>query len=237
MKLRDLTNPVPDWNGNIWTGGHFHSGREPSSPIYDPARNGRAHAGIDLAAPLGSPIVSPGDGVVAIVGANSGAGTYITIAHRITTHPLQRTVRTLYTRHLHCVRGSVRVKVGATVAQGDRIADVGSTGASAGPHDHMDMLWDVPYADWRSGKHIDAEFVLFGVTPGNKEAGMILALQENLNANGYGPVDEDGQMGPATQQAWARMMLDARRGAGVPNHRHSNRITRRLTGPVRRPPA
>ena len=53
----------------------------------------------------------------------------------------------------------------------------------------------------------------------------------------YGPVDEDGQMGPATQQAWARMMLDARRGAGVPNHRHSNRITRRLTGPVRRPPA
>jgi hypothetical protein len=65
---------------------------------------------------------------------------------------------------------------------------------------------------------------------------MILALQENLNGNGYGPVDEDGQMGPATQQAWARMMRDARAGADVPNHRHSNRITRRLTGPVNRPP-
>lgn len=86
------------------------------------------HTGIDLVEPYGSPVYAADDGVVALVGSNSGGyGNYVVIAH-------SGGFNTLY-GHL----STALVKVGQTVAQGVVIGLEGSTGNSTGPHLHFEL--------------------------------------------------------------------------------------------------
>jgi murein DD-endopeptidase MepM/ murein hydrolase activator NlpD len=100
------------------------------------------HTGIDIEAPLGSTIVAPADGVVALVasstdghGHSTGYGTYVLIAH---AHGYM----TLYA-HL----GGVMVTAGQLVHQGQPIAVVGTTGNSTGPHLHFEIRRDGAFLD------------------------------------------------------------------------------------------
>lgn len=92
-------------------------------------KNGRSrmHNGADFAAGRGTPIHSTGDGVVIYAGWQSGYGRVIKIRHAFG-------FETVYA-HLN----KTRVKVGERVAQGDRIADMGSTGRSTGVHLHYEV--------------------------------------------------------------------------------------------------
>lgn len=90
-------------------------------------RWGRMHNGIDMAAPVGTAIVAPGDGVVTFAGRQSGYGNLIKIKHELGTE----------TRYAHLSK--IRVKVGQRVSQGDRIGDMGNTGRSTGPHLHYEV--------------------------------------------------------------------------------------------------
>lgn len=90
-------------------------------------RWGRAHEGIDMAGPVGTPIYATGNGRVVFAGWMSGYGNLIKIQHELGTE----------TRYGHL--NKIHVRVGQTVSQGDRIGDMGNTGRSTGPHLHYEV--------------------------------------------------------------------------------------------------
>ncbi len=115
---------LPDnmrFNGYVWpTKGVFTSGYG--------WRWGRMHKGIDIAAPIGTPIVAAADGEVVFAGWNSGGyGNLVDIRHADGS----------LTRYAHNSR--VLVKRGQKVRQGQLISEMGSTGRSTGPHLHFEI--------------------------------------------------------------------------------------------------
>lgn len=87
----------------------------------------RPHEGIDVTAPMGSPIEAPASGVVTDAGWESGYGNTVTIDHGYG----------LVTKYAHCSK--LLVKAGQRVSRGERIALVGSTGLATGPHLHYEV--------------------------------------------------------------------------------------------------
>src|SRR3954452_17712317 len=92
-------------------------------------RWGAVHEGIDLAAPIGTPIYAMTDGVVEESGPASGFGLWVVLRHPDGT-------RTVYG---HVNRAFV--DVGQRVKAGEEIAEVGNRGHSTGPHLHFEV-WD-----------------------------------------------------------------------------------------------
>jgi len=90
-------------------------------------RWGTMHWGIDLAAPLGTPIGAVGDGVVLKAGPASGFGLAIYIQH-------ENGAVTVY-GHMYVMD----VKTGDIVHAGQQIAEVGANGNSTGPHLHLEV--------------------------------------------------------------------------------------------------
>lgn len=91
-------------------------------------RWGRMHRGIDIAAPVGTPIYAAAPGVIEFSGWNSGGyGNMVDIRHPDGSK----------TRYAHNSRNLVRV--GQQVTQGQQIAEMGSTGYSTGPHVHFEI--------------------------------------------------------------------------------------------------
>ena len=87
------------------------------------------HAGRDLAAPEGTPVVAALDGEVITSGLAGGYGLAVMLEH-----PLPQRQRTLY-GHL----SELFVEPGESVRQGEVIGRVGSTGLSTGPHLHFEL--------------------------------------------------------------------------------------------------
>ncbi len=94
----------------------------------DPKTGGRRmHNGTDFAAPVGTPLLAAGDGVVIQSGWAGGYGRMITIQHEFG----------YTTRYAHLSR--IRVSQGQRVSRGDRIGDMGSSGRSTGSHLHYEV--------------------------------------------------------------------------------------------------
>lgn len=91
-------------------------------------RWGALHAGIDLAAPIGTPIYAASDGVVVDAGPTAGYGAWVKIRHADGTVTLYGHVNTW------------DVQIGQRVFAGDQIATVGNRGNSTGPHCHFEVL-------------------------------------------------------------------------------------------------
>jgi len=98
----------------------------------DPFRGGAArHAGIDLAAPIGTPIYATADGTVSDAGYNNGGyGNLIKLDHG----------RGIETRYGHL--SAILVTPGQHVARGQMIGRMGSTGRSTGSHLHYEVRID-----------------------------------------------------------------------------------------------
>jgi murein DD-endopeptidase MepM/ murein hydrolase activator NlpD len=92
------------------------------------ARWGRTHEGIDLAAPIGTPVYAADGGVVIWVGVRGSYGKMIQIDHGAGY--------VTYYGHL----SKYNIKVGDKVYKGQKIGAVGSTGRSTGPHLHFEIL-------------------------------------------------------------------------------------------------
>lgn len=90
-------------------------------------RWGREHLGVDLALPTGSKISAADSGTVVFSGYEGGYGNLVKIDHG----------NGIVTYYAHC--SALRVDQGQTVAKGQAIADVGSTGNSTGPHLHFEV--------------------------------------------------------------------------------------------------
>lgn len=91
-------------------------------------RWGRMHKGIDIAAPVGTPIVAAAPGKVVTAGWNDGGyGNLVEVEHADGSV-------TLYAHN-----NRILVRVGQQVRQGQQIAEMGSTGFSTGPHSHFEV--------------------------------------------------------------------------------------------------
>ena len=84
------------------------------------------HAGIDIGANTGTPIYAAMDGTVTVSSEEGEYGKHIDIENG-----------EVLTRYAHCSK--LLVKEGQKVKQGDKIAEVGSTGNSTGPHLHFEI--------------------------------------------------------------------------------------------------
>jgi murein DD-endopeptidase MepM/ murein hydrolase activator NlpD len=105
-----------------WLSSAFSSMR--THPILHMAR---PHEGIDVSAPMGSPIEAPASGVVTEAGWETGYGNSITINHGFGT----------VTKFAHASK--LMVKNGQRVSRGQRIALVGNSGLATGPHLHYEV--------------------------------------------------------------------------------------------------
>lgn len=85
------------------------------------------HAGLDMAAPPGTPVYAPADGVVSYVGYENGYGKLVSIDHGYG----------VVTRYGHNSR--VFVEQGQKVHRWDVISAVGNSGRSTGPHLHYEV--------------------------------------------------------------------------------------------------
>ena len=90
----------------------------------------KMHRGTDFAAPMGTPIMASGDGVIKKAGWCGGGGNCVKIKHN-------STYQTVYAHMSKFARG---IKNGVRVKQGQTIGYVGSTGKSTGPHLHYEVI-------------------------------------------------------------------------------------------------
>lgn len=118
------TKPVPL---GLATGSFTRPTQGPISSPFGP-RWGSFHGGIDIAAPIGEPIIASDGGTVTHASFNNGGyGYMVDIDHG----------NGYVTRYAHC--SEIFVNNGDKVNQGDSIAAVGNTGRSTGPHLHFEI--------------------------------------------------------------------------------------------------
>ena len=124
------------------------------------------HAGVDFAAPPGTPILAAGAGKVAMAGPNNGYGLYVKLQH----------TRDVATAYAHMSRIGPGIKPGVAVRQGQVIGFVGSTGMSTGPHLH--------YEFHRGGKQVNplAQKFAMRAQVGGKDAARFQALAKQYLA-------------------------------------------------------
>lgn len=89
----------------------------------------KKHEGVDMAAPMGTPIKASGDGVVEFVGTQNGYGNFVVLKHW----------SNYSTAYGHMSRFASGLHRGQKVSQGDVIGYVGTTGWATGPHLHYEF--------------------------------------------------------------------------------------------------
>lgn len=115
-----IRNPLP--------GGRFRSGfGARKHPILGYVR---MHTGVDWAAPVGTPIIAAGNGVVAKAGWASGYGKQIIIRH----------ANGYETSYNHQSAFAPGIRPGVRVRQGQVIGYLGQTGLATGPHLHYELI-------------------------------------------------------------------------------------------------
>ena len=85
------------------------------------------HKGLDISARIGTPVIVPADGVVSSLGEATGYGKILTISHGYG----------LKTRYAHL--NDYLVKKGESVSRGQKVALMGNSGRSTGPHLHYEV--------------------------------------------------------------------------------------------------
>ena len=131
--------------GFAWPAGGRISGVYGSQRILN-GEPRRPHYGLDIAAPTGSPVHAPADGVVTLVHPDMYfSGGTIVLDHG----------QGLSSSFLHLSR--VLVQAGDSVRQGDVIAEIGSTGRASGPH----LDWRMNWLDRR----VDPQLLVAGEPP------------------------------------------------------------------------
>jgi hypothetical protein len=144
-------------------------------------RGSEFHRGMDLAGKIGTSIFASMDGKVVQAGPASGFGNWIVIDSQTGTG----VVSTVYG---HMFDDGVLVKPGATVKEGDHIANIGNNGQSSGPHLHFEY--------WKGGRlsggqAVDPSFVLAA-----KPAGDSTSTQVSSTANCQTAVVKPGLVPP-----------------------------------------
>lgn len=85
------------------------------------------HNGLDIAGPVGTPVVAPADGTVIYATYDGGYGNVIVLDHG----------SGIKTRYAHL--SAIKVRTGQRVTRGEQIGALGNTGRSTGPHLHYEV--------------------------------------------------------------------------------------------------
>jgi len=115
LKKAFLKSPL---NYRRISSGFSYSRLHPIFKVYRP------HLGVDYAAPMGTPVVSSGDGVIICAGWNKGLGKVVEIRHS----------NGFVTSYGHLSSFAKGIRTGVRVNQKELIGYVGSTGYATGPH-------------------------------------------------------------------------------------------------------
>jgi murein DD-endopeptidase MepM/ murein hydrolase activator NlpD len=160
-----------------WPDGYAVNKNSPYGYRTDPITKRRKfHHGIDVALPVGTPLIAAADGTVVHKGSGSDGGNTLIIQH----------APDLYAVYYHLQKPSALAK-GAKVSQGDVVALSGNTGRSTGPHLHFevrksrkwgDTVDPMPFFSKAGNPH---QLVTDGILGRNTWA----AIQRMLTAKGY----------------------------------------------------
>lgn len=108
----------------------------PAGNRYSPITGAREfHDGVDIAVPVGTPVVAPRAGYVAAAGYSASFGRFLRILHDD------------YYMSFFAHLDRVPISVGDRVEQGVRVAYSGNTGWSTGPHLHFGLFRDGQFVD------------------------------------------------------------------------------------------
>lgn len=120
----------------------------------------KMHKGVDFAAPVGTPIMSAGDGVIVKAGWNGAYGNYVLVRHN----------GDYCTAYAHLSK--ILVKPGTKVRQRQVIGAVGTTGRSTGPHLHYEVIF--------KGRHVNPQSIK--QLPATKLTGKEMAKFQEIKA-------------------------------------------------------
>lgn len=128
MERQEAANSITSTGTYIWPLPGYSPGSAYGWRMHPIYHEMRFHAGEDIGAPSGTPILAADSGMATVIADNgNGYGNYIMINHgggRVT---------------LYAHMSAFAISNGATVSQGQVIGYVGSTGNSTGPHLHFEV--------------------------------------------------------------------------------------------------
>ena len=114
---------------NPWPEPYTVNRRSPYGPRRHPITGKTTmHHGVDVACPVGTPLIAGADGTIVHHGSGASGGYVLIIRHEANWH----------TVYYHLQKPSHRPK-GTQVKAGDLVAYSGNTGASTGPHLHFEL--------------------------------------------------------------------------------------------------
>lgn len=149
----------------------------------------RLHAGVDWAAPIGTPVLAAFGGTVVGAGVAGGYGNLIRIAHPDGTE----------TRYAHL--DTMAVGAGAQVRAGETIGAVGTTGRSTGPHLHFELH--------ENGAPIDP-FGGGGAGAVDQLVARIVQVESAGVADAKNPLSTATGLGQFIESTWIRMIAQYR---------------------------
>ena len=122
LTKKDMLTHTPSiWPVHGWVTSGFGFRTNPFTGL------SQMHEGLDISNRDGTPVIAPADGIVSATGKDFSYGNVVVISHGFG----------ITTRHNHLSK--ILVGAGQKVKRGDRIAEVGSTGKSTGPHLHYEV--------------------------------------------------------------------------------------------------
>ncbi|MFM2388921.1 MAG: hypothetical protein RLZZ437_476 [Pseudomonadota bacterium] len=170
----------------------------------------KLHAGVDWAAPTGTPIVAIGAGNISFLGVAGGYGNVIYIEHG----------NGIQSRYAHMDAFGPGMANGKAVNKGDLIGYVGTTGRSTGPHLHFEihvagspvdpLNFNAPGGGGGGGSAPVA--VSSGVASAAVETltDVIIQVESGGNAAAKNPLSSATGLGQFIESTWLRMMRDYR---------------------------
>ena len=170
----------------------------------------KLHAGVDWAAPTGTPIVAAGNGTIAYAGDASGYGNVVYIDH----------AGGIQSRYAHMSAFADGIKTGGTVTAGTLIGYVGTTGRSTGPHLHFEVhLNGVPVdpltlggsgGGGGDGGAAAPQGGLVASDAVEQLTNIIIKVESGGNATAKNPLSSATGLGQFIESTWLRMMQDYR---------------------------
>jgi murein DD-endopeptidase MepM/ murein hydrolase activator NlpD len=135
--------PAPVSAGRFPVAGAYSLGG--ADARFGAARDGHVHEGQDITAAAGTPVIAPVAGTVYWIDfQRAGAGHYVVL----------RAPDGVDYVFMHLVAGSITTVKGAAIPAGQAFAQVGSTGASSGPHLHFE-IWPDGWYSSKASRPID----------------------------------------------------------------------------------
>lgn len=146
----------------------------------------KPHNGVDWAAPEGTPIFAARAGTIRAAGDSGGYGNLVAITHE----------GDMETRYAHMQRFADGIAPGVTVAAGQQIGYVGTTGRSTGPHLHFEL--------WVDGRPTDP--AQYGSSAVASLVDRIIHVESGGNATAQNPLSSATGAGQFISSTWVRMM-------------------------------